>query len=197
MPLGANPLVNPSALTVVVIAGTTSAPKTLLVPPIARILDSDGRPYKWDTKDKAAAEGATQTYNGWKLSGFKVRFECWFAEQIDYIEDTLVPLLRLQAAKVSPKPVSILNPILESRDVNACIIKKIGPWVDLGQQLWSVTVDCEEYRPARKQNVSTTPTSQSNNGGNKGAQKPNIEDRLDQEIAKTAAQWRRALPRRR
>ena len=196
MPLGANPLQSPEALDVAVIAGVTTAPKTLDPPPITRILDQDGRPYKWDTKDKAGAEGATQTYNGWKIGKFKLRIECWTAEQIDYVEDTVVPLLRLQASKASPKPVSIYHVLLQARDVNACVIQQIGPWVDLGRQLWSVTVECEEFRPAKKQNASTTPGSQKNNDKD-GSGKPNIEDRLDAEIAKTYQQWKRALPPRR
>ncbi len=190
MPLGANPLVNPTALDYVGVAGVANSG-------IARVLDADGRPYDWDKKNSSGSQGATQTYRGWDLAKFKVRYEFWLAEQIDYFENVYVPVLRYDALKQAPQPVAVYHPILASRDVHAAIVTRIGPLVDLGAQLWSVTVDFEEFRPPKKKNVTTTPDKGAKTDGKNGAQKPTVEDRLDARLVQLDNQWQRGLPRRR
>ncbi len=130
MVLAANPLSNPAALNVVVVGGIASRG-------IARVLDSVGRPYDWDEKSSSGSQGATLTYRGWDLSKFKIRFEFWTAEQIDYFENTMLPALSYDANKTAPKPVTVYHPILAARDVNAAVVLSVGPLVDLGAQLWA------------------------------------------------------------
>lgn len=191
MPLAANPLVNPGALDVFVAAGVANQG-------VARLLDSDGRPYKWDTKDTAGAEGATQTYRGWKLGQFKVRFEFWTADQIEHFFSTYVPQLRYDATKQAPNPIAVGHPIVNASDVNAAIVQRIGPLVDLGQQLWSVTVEFEEYRPPKKKNVTTTPSSKNASpsavAADKEAQVPPVILEQRKQIARLREQWNRPLP---
>ncbi len=189
MVLAANPLTNPAALNVAVIGGVASQG-------IARVLDSDGRPYDWDKKNSSGSQGATLTYRGWDLSGFKIRFEFWTAEQIDYFENTMLPALSYDALKTAPKPVVIYHPILAARDVNAGVVLKVGPLVDLGAQLWGVTVEFTEFRPPKKKNVTATPKGADPNANGKGGQKPSVEDRLDQRIVALKEQWKRGLPKR-
>lgn len=188
MPLGANPLVNPGALDYFGAGGVANSG-------IARLQDAEGRPYDWDTKSSSGSQGATQTYRGWDLSKFKVQFVFWQKEQIDYFENVFVPALRYDATKQNPQPVTVSHPLLASRDVNAAIVQRIGVLTDLGAQLWSVTVEFQEFRPPKKKNVTATPSSAKGNAG-KGAQKPSVEDRLDERLARLKEQWDRGVPKR-
>jgi hypothetical protein len=175
MPLIANPLRNPTAFDFIVVAGVKS--------PGIFELNGGERPYKWDVKDTAGAQGATITYRGWNLStGIKGKFKFWTADQIDEFVDNFLPLLKYDATKKNPSPIQISYPALLLNDIRNVVTDSIGPLVDLGAQLWSVEVTWIEYAPAAKKNATTTPTSTTGSSPSKASQKPTALDEQDKQI---------------
>jgi hypothetical protein len=172
--LYANPLLNPSAFDVVVCAGVSS--------PGVFKLRGGGRPYKWDIKDAAAAQGATETYLGWKVSENIVgRFEFWESSQIDEFFNTFLPVLKYDATKTNPQPIQIVHPVLLANDITSVVTQNIGPLTHEGLQLWIVEVEWAEYRQPPKKNVTTTPTGTNTNGDPK-KKKPTAQDAQDLQI---------------
>lgn len=188
MVLLANPLSNPAAWNVVLVAGVAN-------PGVARIVDGGNRPYKWDVKDTAGAQGGTTTYRGFKNSEhLRVRYEFWTREQIDQFYAEYYPLLKYDALKTAPKPVAISHPALAANDITTVVTNDIGALLDLGGQLWSVTVEFIEYRPPKKQNVTTTPNGAATSSSK--SNQPSVEDAQDRQIAKLLEQWNKPLPAR-
>lgn len=189
MVLGANPLINPSAFDQLIAAGTGHAG-------IARLMSGGNRPYKWDIKDPAGSEGSTSTYRGWKVSdGITFRFEFWQASQIDDFFANYLPLLQYDASKQNPKPVDVYHPVLAANGIFSITTDDIGPLTDVGNQLWTVTIKFNEFRPNKKKNATTTPKD-SKTAGKNAAQKPTVEDEQDRQIAALLEQWKKPLPGR-
>lgn len=187
MPLASNPLDSPESFDKLKIGSIRN-------PGIARLISGGGRPYKWDVKDASGQEGATMTYRGLKVAGnIMVRFEFWEKAQIDEFYRTFHPLLKYDATKQNPQPVDIFFPQLNSNEIMRLVTAEVGPLLDLGQQLWAVTVEFSEFRTAKKKNVTTTPTSSKSAGPN-GQKTPTVEDQQDREIASLLEQWKKPLP---
>lgn len=173
--LFANPLVSPEQFDFLNVAGTIS-------PGVCK-LEGSSRPYKWDVKDAPGSQGATETYRGWRPSeGIKFKFLMWTAAQIDEFFGTFVPLLQYDATKSNPKPINVLHPVLAANGITNIVTKEIGPLVDSGSQLWSVTVEFIEYRPAPKKNATSTPTGTNSNSKPGTGNKPTAQDEQDKEI---------------
>src|ERR1700744_4759564 len=175
MPLSANPLVNPGAYNSVTCAGIKS--------PGVFKLTGGARKYKWDIKDAAAAQGATETFQGWKVSeDIRGRFEFWMPEQIDYFYATFLPVLKYDATKKNPvESIEIFHPALLANDISSVVTLHVGPLTHEGQQLWVVEVEWAEYRPAPKKNATSTPKS-TNTNGDANKKKPTAQDAQDQQL---------------
>lgn len=184
--LAANPFVRPDEYDFIVVAGTIS-------PGLFQLLDGANRPYKWDTKDAAGAQGATITYRGLRPSEIKTRFCFWTPDQIDTFYNSFVHLLQYDATKTKPKPVIVFHPALLANDITSLVVTNIGQLKDLGGQLWSVAVDWLEYRPAKTKNITTTPkATKPANSQNPGA-KPTVLDTQDAELSALTAEARKPL----
>jgi hypothetical protein len=156
------------------------------------VLESDAdRPYRWDVKNVAGAQGSTITYQGWDLAKPKGKFKFWLADQISEFYGSYLPLLSYDATKKAPKPVSVFHPVLFANDTINVVVDKIGQLTHEGQQLWSVAIELIEYRPAPKVNTTTTPKSA--DPGSSPA-KPTVNDALDEAIANELAIARKPLP---
>lgn len=189
--LTSNPLVSPNDYDYISIAGVLS-------PCPVQITNAD-RPYKWDEKTTAGAQGATVTYVGWDLSKPKLKFMMWKAEQISNFFTSFLPLLQYDASKTAPKPVDVYHPLLMASDVKSLYITNIGQLTHEGAQLYTLTVDTTEYRLPKKVNATSTPKSSAPNSPNKasgatGPQHSAAEDALDKAIADARAQAARPLP---
>lgn len=183
-----NPLRNPEAFDKLVAAGISN-------PGLFQLVDGGGRPFKWDIKDVAGAQGATETYRGWRPSeGIHARFVFWTAEQIDEFFTTYLPLFEIDGTKTSATPVAVQHPVLNANNIFAVVAKEIGPLVDVerGKQLWSVTLELIEFRPAKKANVTKTPDKASEDGT--GKREPSPQDAQDQEIAALLAEANKPFP---
>lgn len=173
MPLPANPLENPSALDVLVVTGVAS--------PGIVSLQGGERPYNWDVRYALGLQGAVIMYWGWKLSeNIKFTFKFWEAAQITEFYTSFLPLLQYDVTKRRPKPVTVYHPILQANDITSVVTKEIGPLVDLGNQLWSVTVTFLEYRLPKRQKAAVTPDSAQE-------KRPIVLDRQDHEILSLTA----------
>jgi len=178
--LFANPLTSPEQFDFLNVAGVLS-------PGIFK-LEGGERPYKWDVKDAAGTQGATETYRGLRPSeDIKGKFLLWTVEQIDEFFNTFVPLLHYDATKKAPQPINVLHPVLAANGITNLVTKNVGPLVhEDGKQLWSVTVEFIEYRPAQKKNATTTPKSSKTTTNAQG--KPSVQDVQDKEIEKLLKQ---------
>ncbi len=178
--LYANPFTSPELYNVLITGGEES-------PGVCALVDGGGRPYKWDIKDQAGAQGASITYRGFRPSeGIAFKFKFWTAAQVDDFYNRYVPLLAYDATKTNPKPISVLHPVLMANDISSLVTDEIGPLTHEGQQLWTVTIKFTEYRPAKKKNVTSTPTGTTPSANS--AAKPTVQDAQDQEISKLLAQ---------
>lgn len=189
--LTSNPLLTPGDYDVISVAGVSS-------PGVVEVTGAE-RPYKWDTKEAAGAQGATITYRGWDLAKPKLKFRFWRADQISEFYQSFVPLLQYDASKTSPKPVDCYHPALVASNIKSVVVTNLGQLTHEGAQLYSVTVDLLEYRPAPKVNATSTPKSAAPNNTNKssgatGPQHSPAEDALDKAIADARAQAARPLP---
>lgn len=190
MPLPQNPIRDPDAFDFLIAAGRQN-------PGIAKLVSGGDRDYKWDIKDPKGSEGSTATYNGWKISDkITFRFEFWISDQIDEFYEEYVPVLQYDAAKSKPKPIAVYHPALAANQITKLITVKIGPLVDLGNQLWSVTVVFDEFLPPKSKNVSTTPENAKNAAAKKRAagKHPDIEDQLDASNRSLYEEWKRPFP---
>ncbi len=79
----------------------------------------------------------------------KGTFTFWEPGQVDEFYNSFLPIFALDALKLNPKPVSVYHPALMSNDITALVCKKIGQLVGTPQQMWSVSLEWIEYRPAR------------------------------------------------
>lgn len=175
MPLPSNPLVNPDDFNRVIIASS------IVSPGIAALSGGAERPYWWDVRYAMGLQGAVIMYWGWKLSeSVKFTFKFWEAQQIAEFYSTFLPALKYDVTKKRPTPVSIYHPVLAANDIVSVVTKSIGPLVDAGQQLWTVTVEFLEYRLPKRQNLARTPDTVNTN-------KPTALDAQDKEIAKLLA----------
>lgn len=175
MTLLANPLVNAAAFNHVECANIKS-------PGIFK-LSGGGRRYKWDIKDCAAAQGQTETYQGWKVTeDIRGRFEFWLPEQIDEFYARFLPVLKYDALKQNPiEAIQIFHPALFANDISSVITLHVGPLVHDGLQLWVVEVEWAEYRPAPKNNATSTPTTTKANGDPTKV-KPTAQSEQDRQI---------------
>lgn len=177
--LYANPFDSPEQYDFLNVAG--------VINPGLFILDGGTRPYKWDVKDTAGAQGATITYRGLRPSDdIKGEFQFWTAAQITEFYGTFIALLQYDATKSNPKPVDVLHPVLAANGITSVVTKEIGPLKHVGKQLWSVTVEFMEYRPAKKKNATSTPTATKTDNKTNGG-KPTAQDTQDKEITKLMA----------
>ncbi len=190
MPLIVNPLRVPAFYDKLNAAGIDN-------PGVFILISGGSRPYKWDRKSAAGSQGATSTYRGWDVSsGIKGKFVFWEATQIDEFYDTYLPQLQYDANKQSPSPVDIFHPALNANGVTAIQVDDIGPLVDEsgGKQMWSVTIEFSEFRPAAKKNATATPNAAQAAPAGAGETKPSVQDEIDREIEKELEMARRPLP---
>jgi hypothetical protein len=185
--LTSNPLLNPEAFDVIVVAGVVN-------PGIVRVSGAE-RVFDWDVKDAPGSQGSTITYRGWKpTDSITLRFEFWEREQINEFYNEFVPLFYYDAAKTAPKPVDVFHPTLNANQVNSVVTKKIGPLTPEDKQLWSVTIEVLEYRPAPKKNATSTPKGSAGTDPAKAAAKPTVEDEQDRQIAALLEQAKKPVP---
>lgn len=169
--LTADPIVDPGEWDILNAAGINN--------PGVFVLGCADRNYKWDVKDAPGVQGAILTYRGWRpTDGIKGTFLFWEPGQVEQFYTQYLPIFALDALKVNPKPVSVYHPSLRSNDITALVCKKIGQLVGTPQQLWSVTLEWIEFRPARIIR-SETPS-----GATAVAGRPTPQSKLQAEIQK-------------
>jgi len=158
--LFANPLESPELVNTITVANISFGPFGDYTGKF-ELEDSDGRPFKWDTKDAPGTQGATITYRGSRPSKGKFKFYFWTAQQIIDFDRNVLPLFQIDATKKTPKPVDVLQLMLASIDVFAVTTETLGEgsvYVHEGAGLYSYTIAWLEYAPAKKKNATTTPS---------------------------------------
>lgn len=190
--LTSNPLVTPSDFNVISVAGVSS-------PGSVEITGAE-RPYKWDEKPTAGAQGSTITYRGWDLAKPQAKFTFWEPEQISTFFTSFLPLLQYDASKTSPKPVQCSHPAFAAADIKAVVVTKIGQLENDGNQRYSIIVEFLEYRLPPKVNATSTPKSSSpdspkKSDGSQGPKQSAAEDALDRATDVARAKAAQPLPK--
>lgn len=174
-----DPLVDPGSLDVIYAAGVIS--------PGLFVLAGGAREYKWDIKDAPGAQGAFITYRGWRpTQGIKGTFYFWEPGQVEAFYEW-AQVWALDARKFATKPVDVYHPVLAANDITALVTKSFGPLTGTPQQLWSVTLEWIEWRPA-KPIQSDTPQGATTRLG-----RPTPQNKMQEEIAKEKELARRPL----
>lgn len=177
--LPVTPLEDPSNYNKITLAGIDSG--SLVKPAMVVEVTGAEREFNWDVKDSAGSQGQTITYRGWKLAKPKIKFKCWTSEQIRAVQNTLVPVLFYDAEKAAPKPCDVYHPKMFANLIFWIVATKVGDWTDEGSQLWTLTIECNEYRQAKAKNATSTPKDANSNQNGK-ATKPTVQDEQDREI---------------
>lgn len=186
--LTVSPLENPNEYNKITLAGfTTNVSDHGVV-----VVTGSERKYSWDQKKTAGSQGQTITYRGWGLAKPKLQFKFWTVQQILNFWTQLVPLMYYDADKQAPKPYDVYHPKLLASEILWLVTEQIGELEDVGNQLWSVTVETLEYRQAKANNATTTP-EQSNNNNGAGGTKPTVADAQDQELQRLREEFNRPL----
>lgn len=180
-----NPIRSPELVNTIVIASTSIGPFGD-VKAVFELLDPEGRPFKWDLKDAPGTQGATITFRGSRPSKFKLKFTFGVGEPadqanaMDLFDSSVAPMFFLDATKKEPKPLNVLQLLLAAVDIFALVPENIGGYAPEGGGLYSFTVPCLEYSPAKKKNATSTPTSTVTTATK--AQSPTFQDQQDREI---------------
>jgi hypothetical protein len=174
-----DPLVNPGEWDVLYAAGIPS--------PGIFALSGGPREYKWDVKDAPGVQGAFITYRGWRpTQGIKGIFQFWLPGQVEEFY-RWAQVWALDARKLATKPVDVYHPALAANEINALVTKSFGPLVGTPQQMWSVTLEWIEWRPARIIKADTPQGATARLG------RPTPQNKMQAEIAKEQELARRPL----
>jgi hypothetical protein len=115
---------------------------------------------KWDVKEGPGANGATATFHGKKLARFTLTLEAGWRNASVTTEDGHALLWQLTEqigqATAAGAPIEISHPVLDLYDVSRMLVEGIdGPLYE--DQLVRVTLECIQYAPRAKKNVTKTP----------------------------------------
>jgi hypothetical protein len=119
-----------------------------------------GRLYKWDTKDAAGVEGASQTYRGKKPKRFRITFYIWTDDFWTQWQQGFAENFKYSGLKGDVKPVEIFHPSLDAIDVSQVICIDLGAVERVSDDgMWAAVVELEEFFPQTIGNATTSPTA--------------------------------------
>lgn len=148
----------------------------------------------FDVKQAPGAEGATSTYRGNKLAEGKIVLYIWTEDHWANLPAFLGQFKYDPTAK-SGQAVDIWHPSFDlmSPPMRGMVVKKIGmpERVKDGDSLYTVTIECLEYRPPKKKNATSTPKG-SKDSKDKNAN-PSADDKYDAKIGELMKQAQTAL----
>lgn len=151
--VNADPISNPQAWDVVVIAGVKS-------PGLAQVGAFD-RQHDFDVKKGKGTIGATLTFTGKPPAKGSIKFLLWtqahFSAWVNFRT-----LFKYDPTKQSVQPVDIYHPSLSDVDITSVVCEKLGNAVHDGNGLYSISVELIEYTaPPQTSAVSTAKGSKS------------------------------------
>jgi len=159
-PLGAiNPIDNPGAWDVVVIAGQQS-------PGICELGDVK-RAHEWDVKKGKGSLAATTTFVGRPPAKFTITFRLWQSDHFAAWDD-FVLLLQYNPTKKAVAAVDIYHPALAFAGIHSVVTESIGAPHHEGDGMYTIAIEFLEYFPAPKVSAVSTPTTSTTNSGDSG-----------------------------
>lgn len=176
MAVQVDPISNPQAWDVVLLAGVTC--------PFVCEISGFERADDWDQKKGKGSLGATLTYTGRPAAEGQIEFFATTAAHF-LAWNTFLPLLRYDPTKKVVKPVDIYHPALADVGINSVVAKSVGPWMHKGKQLYARMVKFIEYFPPPAAAAVSTPTGAVTNAPSKtpGTQPPDADAALQAQIA--------------
>ena len=169
---GNDPLSNPSAWNVVIVAGTTS--------PGYCVVKEHSRRNEWDVKAGKGVKGATITYVQRPPAKFSVEFYAGYydasgAGGADHFAawDKFQPLLRYDPTKKTVQALDIYHPALADVEITSVVTESIGGWEHVGDQLFRRTVELLEYFPPPAKSATGSPSGSKSQDPGHGTPNPN------------------------
>jgi hypothetical protein len=151
-----NPIDNPQAWDVIIVAGVRS--------PGVCELSGFKRDYEWDIKKGKGAFGATTTFVGRTPAKGSVKIHLWLPSH--FVEwDKFRALLKYDPTKTKVSAVDIYHPALADVDIKSVVVESIGSIEHEKGQLYSVTIGLLEYFPPPKASAVSTPQSSKSGAG--------------------------------
>lgn len=171
---GNDPLSNPGAWNVLVVAGVTS--------PGYCVVKEHSRKNEWDIKKGKGAKGATITFVQRPPAQFSVEFYAGYVDAsgaggADHFAawDVFQLLLRFDPTKKTPNAIDVYHPALADLEITSVVTEDIGGWEDVGDKLFRRTVKLLEYAPPPAKSATGSPTGSKSQPGQiqgPGAPKP-------------------------
>ena len=143
-----NPVANPEAYDVIILAGQRS-------PGVCKI----GRPKReegWDEQKPKGTDGAETVPTGRPLAKFGVEFKVWIEDDVDGFAEweTFAKLCTLPVKKGAEKALDIYHPQLAAIGVSSVVVKAWSAPEPDGKGGGVAFVDFLEYRPSKPKDAS-------------------------------------------
>ena len=115
------------------------------------------RHYKWDVKDAAGVEGATQTYRGKRPEAFSLAFFLW--TPLMWVNWKVFSIVfQYSGVKGLVIPVDVVHPAINAAGLSQVVCEDLGILERVDDTLmYSVTLRMREYFPPLPLNATTTP----------------------------------------
>ncbi len=123
-----------------------------VLPGLARI-DGLELSSKWDVKEAAGTDGATETYQGYTPAPFQLVLRIWERAQWERWL-SIAPKLRPRPGKETPLPLDIVHPDLAVWNISRAILRKVKP--KKIPDFYEVSMELTEYFPQPKKTVTAT-----------------------------------------
>jgi hypothetical protein len=161
---------------VLIVAGTTA-------PGVVEILEADDED-SYDDKEASGQEGASTTYQGRKLRGFKSRHSLVVDPVLglDEISDWEVfcELLRSSVAGTTPVALDVWHPDLAVQGITSATKRKVGALKHDGKGGATGEVTWKEYQPPKPKTPAGTSGSKSNTKNNPNGSKAYGDDLVEE-----------------
>lgn len=105
-------------------------------------------PYNWDIQEGYGLSGASMTFKGRGLVKFTLYIDLWAPEHFIAWQLWMV-LIRPPSTSV-PLVVEMGHPVLSMLDVKAVAVLSLGQPERQSNGMWTVRIDCIEYREQQK-----------------------------------------------
>lgn len=148
--LVANPIDNPEEFDRVFVSGVDSSSCGLVT------VTTPGLKYLLDKKKGPGTQKRAVTHRGTDGADIKLKFRMWTGAQFDAWAE-YQGLFEFDPTKKKFKAIEIEHPALLFLNLRTFLTELIGPIIDEGKGLYSVTVELTEYSPPPKTNVTKTP----------------------------------------
>ena len=171
--MSVNPLRDPGSWDWIILAGKP-------LPGIPRIVGASD-PRKWDVRAGYGTSGATTVFTGTDIKEFSIEIEMWDPDQVDYWNDTIVPIL--EDSRKGKTALDFYAPACSEPPINIRSIVVTDPTQLTVEDDGTITTSIKVMKYAKPKPAVGKPAS-----SKKSTDQPTAQDAQDKEIAALTAQ---------